>query len=113
MTPSTRARAEFLIATRLKNLDATHQYIEALRTHGPAEPPEILIELFFEDIDDLAAFKDTNNSLRESAPGVKIRIAFDADSRLSDRAAPPDPVGHAGSRTRSTHHRLVRRRNGR
>jgi hypothetical protein len=107
------------------------------RARGPAEPPEILIELFLEDIDDLAALKDTNNSLRESAPCVKIRIAFNADyideyaayienptqivwarscsvvARLSDRAAAPDPVGHAGSRPRSAHHQLARSRNGR
>ncbi|MGI5213417.1 ATP-dependent nuclease [Plantactinospora sp. CA-290183] len=63
----------------LVNLDATHQYIQALRSRRPAEPPEILIEVYFDDTDDLATLKGTNNSLKEPAPGVKIRIAFNRD----------------------------------
>ncbi|MEV6637870.1 AAA family ATPase [Actinoplanes sp. NPDC051470] len=63
----------------LINLDATRQYIAAMRSRRTAIPPEILIEVYFDDTDDLAALKGTNNSLREAAPGVKVRIAFNDD----------------------------------
>ena len=63
----------------LINLDATRQYIAALRERRTAIPPEILIEVYFDNTDDLAALKGTNNSLREAAPGVKVRIAFNDD----------------------------------
>lgn len=63
----------------LVNLQTTRAYVEALHAGGSAEPPEILIELYFDDTDDLAALRGGNNSLREFAPGVKIRIAFNTD----------------------------------
>ncbi|MFD0575230.1 AAA family ATPase [Dactylosporangium darangshiense] len=63
----------------LVNLEATRKYTEALSASGAPHPPEILIELYFDDTEDLAALKGTNNSLRESAPGVKIRVCFNID----------------------------------
>jgi putative ATP-dependent endonuclease of OLD family len=63
----------------LVNLQATRDYLDALRTRGPAAPPEILIELYVDDTDDLASLKGTNNSLRVNAPGIKMRIAFNDD----------------------------------
>ena len=63
----------------LLNLDATRDYILAMCARQKAIPPVILIELSFEDTDNLAALKGTNNSLREAAPGVKVRIAFNND----------------------------------
>ncbi|MEV7990328.1 AAA family ATPase [Micromonospora sp. NPDC085948] len=63
----------------LVNQQATREYITALRERGPAVPPEILIEVYFDDTEDLATLKGNNNSLREPAPGVKMRIAFNDD----------------------------------
>jgi putative ATP-dependent endonuclease of OLD family len=63
----------------LMNQQATHEYIAALRERRPAVPPEILIEIYFDDTDELAALRGDNNSLREQAPGVKLRIALNDD----------------------------------
>ncbi|MGX4657907.1 ATP-dependent nuclease [Micromonospora sp. SCSIO 07396] len=72
--PAAAELSPFLI-----NLQATREYVAALRARGPAEPPEILIELYFDDADNLASLRGANNSLREFTPGVKIRIAFNLD----------------------------------
>ena len=48
----------------LFNQTAVNEYIGALNAGVPAPPPEILIELYFADIPDLAACKGINNSLR-------------------------------------------------
>ena len=44
-------------------------------------PPEILVEVYFEDVDELGALKGSINTRRENAPGVSLRIRLDPDCR--------------------------------
>ncbi|GAA2351807.1 ATP-dependent nuclease [Dactylosporangium salmoneum] len=65
----------------LFNLQTTRTYIEALHAGARPTPPEILIEVHFDDVEEHARLKGTNNSLREDVPGVRIRVAFNDDFR--------------------------------
>ena len=58
------------------NEDSVKDYIEDLKTEKTAIPPEILIELYFDNEDDYAELLGNNNSLRENAPGVFLQIKF-------------------------------------
>jgi putative ATP-dependent endonuclease of the OLD family len=62
----------------LFNQKAVEEYISALRAGSPAEPPEIIIDLFFNK-DASADLAGTNNLLKVDAPGVRIRIALNRD----------------------------------
>lgn len=67
----------------LFNRAAQDRYVRGLRAGGKPAPPEILIELYFTDCDELAELRGTNNSLREDAPGTRLRIFLDEDLRDS------------------------------
>lgn len=70
---------------------AQDRYIQGLRDGKKPAPPEILIELYLTDCDELAELRGTNNSLREDSPGVRLRILLDDDlhdSYLAYIAAP-------------------------
>jgi len=64
--------------THLFNANLTKEYIESLRT-TPRPPPFILIELYLEDVNALAALKGQNNSLKLNVPGLKIIVEFNED----------------------------------
>lgn len=66
------------LSQSLFNNMAVDAYLTSLRTREPQEPPEILIELFFqlEDPSLQAYFEGNGNSLREKASGVQFRIGF-------------------------------------
>jgi len=62
----------------LFNNRAVCEYLASLKSEQPLDPPEILIELFFEIEDEslAARFEGTGNSLREKASGVQFRVKF-------------------------------------
>jgi predicted ATP-dependent endonuclease of OLD family len=76
----------------LFNQTAVREYIETLRAGKVAPPPEILIELYFADIPNLAECKGTNNSLRENVPGVKLIIQFNEDYNAEYASYVEDPM---------------------
>ncbi|MEP7167455.1 MAG: AAA family ATPase [Candidatus Woesebacteria bacterium] len=41
--------------------------------------PEIYIELYFDEVSEMATFRGTNNSLHEDSIGIRLDIAFDKD----------------------------------
>lgn len=49
--------------THLFNADVTSEYIQSLKA-APKPPPSILIELYLDDVNALAALKGKNNSLK-------------------------------------------------
>ncbi|MEQ1736237.1 MAG: AAA family ATPase [Rhodoglobus sp.] len=78
----------------LFNMEACRAFIEARNAGTPEEPPHILIEVYFSDDDELVPLKGNNNSLREDAAGISLRIAL-ADHLTEDFAtyvaAAPEP----------------------
>ncbi len=78
----------------LFNQDAVREYVQALRDGQGVPPPSMLIELYFADDPALAAFKGTNNSLKENVPGVKLTVEFNEDykSEYSDYIAEKERV---------------------
>lgn len=65
----------------LFNTKSVNSFLVELAAGGNPILPNIYIELYFEDIADLAAFRGSNNSLREDAIGIRLEIAFDEDYR--------------------------------
>jgi ABC-type multidrug transport system ATPase subunit len=63
----------------LFNAQATKSYLNALRSGSTPAPPEIIIDLFFDDNLAPAALKGTNNLLAENAPGARIRVSLNPD----------------------------------
>src|SRR5258706_3080528 len=61
----------------LFNIDCVKDFITNLRNGVHVEPAKILIELYFRDLPAFAAFKGTNNSLAEDAPGISLTIELD------------------------------------
>ncbi|MDO8838450.1 MAG: AAA family ATPase [Parvibaculum sp.] len=75
----------------LFNQEVVLQYISALRAGKKPPLPDILIELYFADVPELAKFKGINNSLREDVPGVKLSIEFDEANKDSYASYIADP----------------------
>ena len=65
------------IHPHLFNRDAVLEYIAGIK--NGARPPAATVELYLEDLPELANLKGTNNSLGEDAPGVVLELAFNAD----------------------------------
>jgi ABC-type lipoprotein export system ATPase subunit len=63
----------------LFNSDVVADYITGLAAARPHSPPEILIELYFDDDDALAKLKGINNTRKENVPGVSMSIEFNAE----------------------------------
>lgn len=64
------------------NYHARLDYIESLTTDNPESPPSIEIEVYFNNYENdtkLKNYKGTNNSLREDAAGIKVKIEFNND----------------------------------
>jgi putative ATP-dependent endonuclease of the OLD family len=61
------------------NQAAAAEYLDALRRGQHAIPPEIIIDLFLEDLPETAVLKGTNNELVENAPGLRIKASFSLD----------------------------------
>lgn len=75
----------------LFNLEVVREFIDNLQAGRPAQPPHILIELYFADHNDLAHLKGTNNSGKENCPGVKMLIEFDENYAEEYNAYVADP----------------------
>lgn len=58
----------------LFNQDAAREFAAAVAARKPQSPPEIRIEVFFDDDNALVRLRGTNNSTREEATGVCLRI---------------------------------------
>ncbi len=63
----------------LFNLAVTSEYFAKLRAGIRPKPPEVLIELYFENDPSLATLKGTNNTRSENVPGTSVRISFNPD----------------------------------
>jgi len=77
-----RRSASYEMHPFLFHQDATAEYVEGLKANPNTPPPEILIEVYLADEDEVADLKGQNNTRFENCPGVKFRIALD------DRFAP-------------------------
>jgi putative ATP-dependent endonuclease of OLD family len=63
----------------LINLDATRDYVQALRSGEQAIPPEMIIDLFLEDATQAEILRGTNNLYGEDACGVRIQAKLSQD----------------------------------
>jgi len=61
-------------------LEATNEYLQAVRDGDAPEPPEIAVELFLVESADTVKLKGTNNSLGEDTCGLRITAHFDKES---------------------------------
>lgn len=77
--------------THLFNADVTSEYIQSLKA-APKPPPSILIELYLDDVNALAALKGKNNSLKLNVPGLKVIIEFNEDYRAEYATYVADPA---------------------
>jgi hypothetical protein len=64
------------LSPHLINKEAKDAYVLALGEGKEAPLPEILIDLFLEDRNEFADLKGENNFLKENAPGLRVRAAF-------------------------------------
>lgn len=63
----------------LINVDATREYAVALQRGEKVPPPELIVDVFLDDSDDVAALRGTNNVAIEDACGVRIRAGLDQE----------------------------------
>lgn len=58
------------------------------------QPPELIVEVYFNDDASLVGLKGTNNSLKEDVPGYRLRAALDEDFRAeyTEFLSKPDDV---------------------
>lgn len=64
----------------LFNLAAVAEYVSALKSGKPAQPPRILIELYLRDCSEFAEYKGTNNSQQHDSPGISVCIGLDHEA---------------------------------
>ena len=72
--------AAFELHPFIFNAAAVTEWLASLAT-GPKAPPEVLIELYFDEDPVLAQWRGTNNSLGFDCPGVSLGIKFNEDYR--------------------------------
>ena len=66
----------------LFNKKAVENYIKQLHAGKNVKPPHILIELYLKETPETAKLKGTNNTARENATGVTLKIEFDDNYKL-------------------------------
>lgn len=78
----------------LFNLDVTNGYLEELQEGKKPYPPEIRIELYFENHSDLVHLKGAINSLQDDCPGLVFLICFNEvnDAEYQKYIEEPDEV---------------------
>jgi predicted ATP-dependent endonuclease of OLD family len=59
------------------NAETSTDYCRRLSARELVPPPEIIIELYFTEHDDLVRLKGTNNSERVDAPGIRLAVRLD------------------------------------
>lgn len=70
---------EYELTPYLFNKKCVNEYLASLKKCQPLELPEIIVELYFEDIPELEFLRGSMNSKKEDSIGVKIEIVFDED----------------------------------
>jgi predicted ATPase len=68
------------LAPHFISLEATNEYLQAVRDGEAPEPPEIVVELFLVESADTVKLKGTNNSLGDDTCGLRITAHFDKES---------------------------------
>lgn len=63
----------------LFNAGIVKAFIKELIEGGNPTLPESYIELYFDEVADLASFRGSNNSLHENCIGIRLGISFDED----------------------------------
>lgn len=63
----------------LFNNKVAKKFLTDLKDNRNPVLPEIFVELYFDDIPDLASFRGNNNSKREDEIGIRLEIIFDED----------------------------------
>lgn len=78
----------------LFNQGEVSDYVTKLQAGENPEPPEIEIEVFFNDDGEFATLKGINNSLKEDVPGLRLRIELNDSYRGEFAAyiAEPDQI---------------------
>ncbi len=72
-------RIENELSPYLFNKHCVDKYLESLLKEPTLEIPQILIELYFRNSNDLARLKGTNNTKHENVPGIYLKVAFNED----------------------------------
>lgn len=79
---TSRTYGKFLAAdlsSHVINLAVRQEFVAAAQAGKKPQPPEALIELYLDDTAATGALRGTNNSLREDAPGLRLRVKFDPE----------------------------------
>lgn len=63
----------------LFNIEVIQEYIDQISSGARVVPPSITIEVFFQDVPELAALRGTNNTEGDNCPGVTFDFEFDND----------------------------------
>jgi len=83
-----RRPAAFEIHPFMFNQDAVREFLEAHKNGNPVPPPEIRVELYFDDDATLAEFQGLNNSQADDqACGLYFSIALDEENFGAEYAA--------------------------
>lgn len=61
------------------NLQSRATYLESLQQENYTSPPSIIIEAYFNDDENLADLKGTNNTLGHDCPGIRFEVSFDSN----------------------------------
>jgi putative ATP-dependent endonuclease of the OLD family len=70
---------EYELSHYLFNRDCVNEYLKSLRENKPIKLPEIVIELYFYDANELEVLRGSMNSKKENCIGIKVEIIFDDD----------------------------------
>jgi len=84
LTLTKRLNGRFIeneLSPYLFNMKIVKAFLDELSNDKNPTLPEISIELYFDEIQGLASFRGSNNSLREDQIGIRLEIAFDEDYR--------------------------------
>ena len=76
-----RRPAAYELHPFLFNTVAVDEFVASHRRGDPQPPPEILIELYLSNEEELADLKGTNNSQRENLPGISLTLCLDDNFR--------------------------------
>lgn len=68
---------EYEISSHLFNKQCVKDYLDDITANKNVLPPEILIELYFNESDELQFLRGNNNSRKTDALGIKLSILFD------------------------------------
>lgn len=72
-----RRPLQYEIHPFLINANAVEKFVASHRGRKPMPPPEVLIELYLKDTDELAILKGSINSEKADTPGISLAIKLD------------------------------------